>query len=93
MTKPTARAVATALRTYHRPIREGETLLESWEQVVERVISHQCWLWERALGRKLNEREWHELEELRIFNSREIPGSRRKNSLAGRNRAQSYQRI
>lgn len=67
MTKPTARAMATALRTYHRPIKEGETLLESWDQVVDRVISHQCWLWERALGRKLNERELHELEELRVL--------------------------
>ena len=65
MTKPTARAMATALRTYHRPIQEGETLLESWDQVVERVICHQRWLWERALGRSLNDREDDELEELR----------------------------
>ncbi len=65
MTKPTSRAVATALRTYHRPVIEGGTLLESWEQVVDRVINHQLWLWERALGRELNERENHELEELR----------------------------
>lgn len=64
MPKPTARAMATSLRTYHRPIREGDTLLESWEQVVERVIGHQRWLWERALGRALNEREEDELEEL-----------------------------
>jgi adenosylcobalamin-dependent ribonucleoside-triphosphate reductase len=65
MTRPTSRAMATALRTYHRPIKEGETLLESWEQVVGRVIHHQRWLWERALGRVLGEREEHELEELR----------------------------
>jgi len=65
MSKPTARAMATALRTYHRPIKEGETLLESWDQVVDRVISHQRWLWERALGRILREREEGELEELR----------------------------
>ncbi len=65
MTKPTSRAVATALRTYHRPVMEGGTLLESWEQVVDRVINHQHWLWERALGRELNDRENHELEELR----------------------------
>lgn len=65
MTKPTARAMATSLRTYHRPIREGDTLLESWEQVVDRVISHQRWLWERALGRTLREREENELDELR----------------------------
>ncbi len=65
MTKPTARAMATALRTYHRPIREGDTLLESWDQVVDRVVGHQRWLWERALGRSLNEREEDELEDLR----------------------------
>src|SRR5437016_1259664 len=65
MTKPTSRAVGTALRTYHRPVREGDYRLESWEQVIERVVSHQRWLWERALGRMLTDRENHELEELR----------------------------
>lgn len=65
MNKPTSRAMATALRTYHRPIQEGSTVLESWEQVVDRVIFHQRWLWERALNRELNSRETHELEELR----------------------------
>lgn len=67
MTRPSPRAMATALRTYHRPIKEGDTLLESWEQVVGRVVSHQQWLWERALGRTLNEREENELDELRIL--------------------------
>ena len=67
MTKPTARAMATALRTYHRPIKEGDTLLESWGQVVDRVICHQRWLWERALGRHLNDKEDDELEELRTL--------------------------
>lgn len=65
MTKPTARALATSLRTYHRPVKEGDDRLESWNQVVERVIQHQRWLWERALGRSLQEREEHELEECR----------------------------
>lgn len=65
MTKPTSRAMATAMRTYHRPVREGDTLLETWDQVVARVISHQRWLWERALGRELQEREENELEDLR----------------------------
>jgi len=67
MNKPTPRAMATALRTYHRPVREGDTMLESWDQVVDRVISHQRWLWERSLGRSLNDREDHELEELRVL--------------------------
>ena len=65
MSKPTARAMATALRTYHRPVQEDSDLLESWQQVVDRVISHQTWLWERALNRELQPREAHELDELR----------------------------
>lgn len=78
MSKPTARAMATALRTYHRPVKEGETLLESWEQVVDRVIRHQQWLWERALGRSLNDREFHELEECRalIYERKMMPAGR-----------------
>jgi len=67
MTKPTARAMATALRTYHRPLKEGGVLLESWDQVVGRVVDHQRWLWERALGRPLNDEEGGELEELRAL--------------------------
>lgn len=63
MTRPTARAMATALRTYHRPLDEGH--LESWEQVVERVIEHQRWLWQRALKQDLNSEQEAELEELR----------------------------
>ena len=65
MTKPTPRAMATALRTYHRPVKEGDSLLESWDQVVERVICHQRWLWERAIYRSLEDHENGELEELR----------------------------
>lgn len=57
--------MATALRTYHRPVREGEALLESWEQVIDRVVCHQRWLWERAIGRSLNDKENGELEEMR----------------------------
>lgn len=59
--------MATSLRTYHRPVKEGEPLLESWSQVCERVILHQRWLWERALGRTLNDIENAELEELRTL--------------------------
>ncbi len=63
--KPTSRAMATSLRTYHRPIEDGGQQLESWSQVVDRVVSHQRWLWERALGRTLSDREDDELEEVR----------------------------
>lgn len=64
-THPTSRAITTAFRTYHRPAKEGYNYLETWDNVVERVISHQRWLWERALGRKLNEMQEDELEEVR----------------------------
>lgn len=78
MTKPTARAMATTLRTYHRPLKEGETILESWDQVVGRVILHQRWLWERGLGRKLDDRQNAELEEIRqlILNRKVAPAGR-----------------
>lgn len=78
MTRPTARAMATSLRTYHRPLRDGETQLESWDQVIDRVISHQQWLWERALGRALNEYEQDELTELRklIIDRKVAPAGR-----------------
>lgn len=64
-TTPTTRAMATALRTYHRPLEDGSGALETWDQVVGRVINHQRWLWERALGRTLHEGEESELEEVR----------------------------
>lgn len=67
MTRPTPRALATALRTYHRPIEDGGSQLETWDQVVDRVIRHQRWLWERSLGRKLKDHENKELEELRTL--------------------------
>lgn len=63
--KPTSRAMATALRTYHRPINDDSSALETWDQVADRVIEHQRWLWERAAGRVLNEKEVEELDELR----------------------------
>jgi ribonucleoside-triphosphate reductase len=77
-TKPTARAMALALRTYHRPVKDGSSQLETWEQVIERVITHQRWLWERALGRSLNEMQEDELEEVRglILNRYIAPAGR-----------------
>ncbi|CCB85756.1 MULTISPECIES: ribonucleoside-triphosphate reductase, adenosylcobalamin-dependent [Parachlamydia] len=67
MTTPTARAMAASLRTYHRPLDEETDFLENWDQVVNRVIHHQQWLWERALGRNLNAHEMQELEETRLL--------------------------
>jgi ribonucleoside-triphosphate reductase (formate) len=75
-TTPTKRAKATALRTYHRPTENGK--LETWSQVVDRVIKHQHWLWARALNRKLGKKELAELAELKslIMDRRIAPAGR-----------------
>jgi ribonucleoside-triphosphate reductase len=43
------RAEIITRRTYCRPLNEEGTKFESWELVIDRVIRHQRWLWERAL--------------------------------------------
>jgi ribonucleoside-triphosphate reductase len=41
---------------------------ETWEQTIDRVVMHQRWLWERALGdQPLNDDQLAELEELRAL--------------------------
>ena len=40
-------------RTYSRPLDYDETIFETWDQTIDRVISHQMWLWERALTSKI----------------------------------------
>jgi ribonucleoside-triphosphate reductase len=47
------RAQIVTRRTYCRPKNEEGTEFETWEEVINRVISHQRWLWERALTHKL----------------------------------------
>ena len=60
---PSARASTIIRRTYARPTPDG---FESWEDIVGRVVGHQRWLWQRALGDKpLNPAQEAELEELR----------------------------
>ena len=58
---PSVRAEATTLRSYCRPKEDGS--LETWDEVVDRVIGHQRWLWERAQGAPLNAEQVQELEE------------------------------
>lgn len=58
------RAKVITRRTYNRPTSEDGTQFESWEETVARVIDHQAWLWERALGRELVDTEYAELYEL-----------------------------
>jgi ribonucleoside-triphosphate reductase len=61
---PSARAEIVTRRTYSRPIDYDETIFESWEDTIDRVISHQRWLWERALTHKeIPEMYLHEVTE------------------------------
>lgn len=59
----TPRAQIITRRTYNRPLPDGG--FETWAQTVDRVISHQRWLWKRARGRELGVHAEKELEELR----------------------------
>lgn len=53
-------------RTYSRPLDEEGTVFETFEQTVDRVIGHQEWLWNRALGLpEDDDGEFAELEELK----------------------------
>lgn len=58
------RAQIITRRTYCRPKNEEGTEFETWEEVVDRVISHQRWLWERALThKKMPEMPLHDVTE------------------------------
>lgn len=62
---PSTRAAVITRRTYNRPLDDAGVSFETWEQTVDRVIGHQRWLWERALGTALNTPQVAELEALR----------------------------
>lgn len=64
MSQPSIRAQVITRRTYNRPVSEDGRVFETWEQTVARVIDHQAWLWERAVGRELNDKEYAELYDL-----------------------------
>lgn len=84
MKKPSLRAQVVTRRTYNRPLNDEGTLFETWEQTVDRVVSHQKWLWERAKGAKLTEKQQKELAELReLMLSRKIFTSGRTLWLGG----------
>lgn len=62
--KPSVRAAVIAKRTYSRPKADGT--FETWDEIVSRVVNHQRWLWERALGDvPLTPAQHEELEDLR----------------------------
>jgi len=46
------RADIITRRTYSRPLVDGGKVFETWDDTCQRVIQHQCWLWERALTHK-----------------------------------------
>jgi|GEM_PF-743969 len=48
-----ARGEIVYRRTYSRPLIEDDTVFETWEETIDRVIQHQKWLWERALTHKI----------------------------------------
>jgi adenosylcobalamin-dependent ribonucleoside-triphosphate reductase len=62
---PSTRAQVITRRTYNRPLDGAGSIFETWEQTVDRVIGHQRWLWERALGTNLDLVQEAELAELR----------------------------
>lgn len=59
------RAEVVTRRTYCRPKDEAGQEFESWEEVVDRVMSHQRWLWQSAIQRHFKHEEEQELEALR----------------------------
>jgi ribonucleoside-triphosphate reductase (formate) len=91
MSQPSLRAQLITRRTYNRPLDESGKTFETWEQTVERVVSHQSWLWERALNGKAMTYEMHnELSEMRkLMLERKISMSGRTLWLGGTSVAQS----
>lgn len=79
------RAQIVTRRTYNRPLDDNDTVFESWEQTVARVIDHQEWLWIRAKGdQELTDAEYAELYDLeRLIVERKISVSGRTLWLGG----------
>lgn len=66
MAEQSLRSKLIARRTYNRPLNDEGTVFETFEQTVDRVIGHQEWLWNRAMGLPENDDgEYGELEELK----------------------------
>ena len=61
---PSIRAQVITRRTYNRPTSDDGKQFETWPETIARVIDHQAWLWERSLGRELNDLEYAELYDL-----------------------------
>lgn len=84
------RAQVITRRTYNRPVSDDGKQFETWQETVARVIDHQQWLWERAVGRDLNDKEYAELYDLeQLMLDRKVSMSGRTLWLGGTNVAQS----
>jgi len=84
------RAQVITRRTYNRPTSDDGKQFESWQETVARVIDHQQWLWERAVGRDLNDQEYAELYDLeQLMLDRKVLMSGRTLWLGGTNVAKT----
>jgi adenosylcobalamin-dependent ribonucleoside-triphosphate reductase len=85
------RAQIITRRTYNRPTDDSGKKFETWAQTVDRVIGHQQWLWERAVGgRELTDLEYAELYELQeLMLERKVSMSGRTLWLGGTSVAQT----
>jgi len=80
MNHRTTRGQITFLSRYSRQITDehGNKRMETWNDVVNRVVVQQTRLWERALKRPLNDIEKEELEDMRqhIYDLKIVPAGR-----------------
>jgi ribonucleoside-triphosphate reductase len=84
------RAQVITRRTYNRPVSDDGKQFETWQETVARVIDHQQWLWERAAGRELNDKEYAELYDLeQLMLDRKVSMSGRTLWLGGTQVAQN----
>lgn len=90
MAAVSTRAQVITRRTYNRPTSDDGKQFESWQDTVGRVIDHQQWLWERAVGRDLNDVEFAELYDLeQLMLERKVSMSGRTLWLGGTNVAKT----
>lgn len=90
MNLPSTRAQVITRRTYNRPTSDDGKQFETWAETVARVIDHQQWLWERAVGRDLNDTEYAELYDLeQLMLDRKVLMSGRTLWLGGTNVAKT----
>jgi ribonucleoside-triphosphate reductase len=84
------RAQVITRRTYNRPTSDDGREFETWAETVARVIDHQEWLWQRAVGRDLNDLEYAELYDLeQLMLDRKVLMSGRTLWLGGTNVAKT----